>query len=324
MPTIEEILPQVAESGELTRAEALALLGRLNRVQAMLLFSLATAQTEAAFGGQVEFCAIINARSGRCSEDCLFCAQSSRYQTEAASHGLLPLERVTEAARAAREGGARRFSVVTSGKAASDKDVDLICRQVEAIAGLGLKPCASLGCLAEPALKRLRSAGLDRFHHNLEAAPSFYPAICTSHDYQERVATLEAARSAGLTLCSGGIFGLGETLDQRWELIAELRRLGVDSVAVNFLNPIPGTPLEGQPLLDPLEALAILAVIRLAMPQAEIRTCGGRIQTLGPLSPLQYLAGANATMTGDYLTTSGPRPDNDLAELARLGLSLIK
>ncbi|MBW1713873.1 MAG: biotin synthase BioB, partial [Deltaproteobacteria bacterium] len=229
---------------------------------------------------------------------------------------------VLKAARRARDQGVVRFSVVTSGRSASEADLDRLCAIIEGISGLGLAPCASLGCLAGPGLRRLKSAGLARFHHNLETARSFFPRICTSHPYELRLETLEAARQAGLSLCSGGIFGLGESPAQRLELIQALAGLEVDSVAVNFLNPIPGTPLAGRPLLDAWQGLSIISVVRLVLPWAEIRTCGGRVQTLGPLAPLQYLAGANATMTGDYLTTSGARPEKDLAEIESLGLSL--
>ena len=285
-----------------------------------LLFARAARLTRRRFGDAVEFCAIINAKSGRCSEDCAFCAQSSRHRTAAPEHGLLPPERVAAAARQARSAGVRRFSIVTSGKAAPRRELDDLARLVETVAEAGLTPCASLGCLDEPALRRLRSAGLDRFHHNLETASSHYPEICRSHAWSERVETIRAAQAAGLSVCSGGIFGLGETPAQRLEFLRELRDLSVDSVAVNFLSPIPGTPLAGRPTLSPWEALSALAVTRLVVPDREIRTCGGRVQTLGPLSAWQYLAGANATMTGDYLTTSGPRPERDREEIALVGL----
>ncbi|MBW2618842.1 MAG: biotin synthase BioB [Deltaproteobacteria bacterium] len=301
---------------------AAVLLGPLDQAQQLELISLAAGLTLARFGGRVEFCAIINARSGICGEDCVFCAQSADHDSQVQTYPLLAKDQVIDAARRAREAGAARFSIVTSGKAAKTKDLDSICPMIEAVAGLGLSPCASLGCLSQPALARLASAGLVRYHHNLEAAESYYPQVCTTHTYTERLATLKAARSAGLEVCSGGIFGLGESLAQRWELIASLAELGLDSIAVNFLSPIPGTPLADRPRLDPWEALAILAVIRLALPGVEIRTCGGRQATLGPLAPLQYLAGANATMTGDYLTTAGPSPEADAAEVRFIGLSL--
>jgi len=309
-------------AGGLEPGEALVLLKPLRPAQALRLLALAQGLTEAAFGGRVEFCAILNARSGRCSEDCVFCAQSARYRTGAPVYPLLDRDRVMDAAGRAREAGAARFSLVVSGKKASPAEVDRLCGLVEAVAGLGLSPCASLGCLDQASLERLRAAGLERYHHNLEAAESFYPEICTSHAFAERLDTLEAARRAGLSLCSGGIFGLGESPAQRLELIESLGRLEVDSVAVNFLDPIPGTPLAGRHRLEAWEALGVLAVMRLLLPGAEIRTCGGRLQTLGCLSPLQYLAGASATMTGDYLTTGGPNPERDRAEVESLGLNL--
>jgi len=323
-PGIDNTLTHLSKGLGPNTEQALTLLGPLTMAQRLRLMSLAAALTEKAFGGRVELCAIINALSGRCSEDCRFCSQSARYSTSAATYSLLSEDRVVEAANRAKANGAARFSLVTSGKAASDKVVDQLCPMIERIAGLGLLPCASLGCLAGPALRRLRSAGVDRFHHNLETARSFYTEICTTHRYEERLETLEAARSAGLSLCSGGIFGLGESKAQRIELIEALAELNVESVAVNFINPIPGTPLAGSSRLDAWEALVLLSIIRLLLPQAEIRTCGGRLETLGAASPLQYLAGANATMTGDYLTTQGPRPDQDIAEIEALGLKLAE
>ncbi len=322
MADLQDIFDRLACGEELDRTAALRLLSPMERADRLKLFSLADRATAAAFGGRVEFCAIINARSGKCSEDCTFCAQSAHYKTAAPAHELVDRDAVKAAAARAKEGGAVRFSVVISGKAATDKQVDQISAMVEDIASLGLKPCASLGCLSQDQLARLTDAGLDRYHHNLETARTYYPHICTTHTYEERVETLEAARAVGLGLCSGGIFGLGEEVAHRLEMIEALKEIGVDSVAVNFLNPIPGTPLDHRPLLDPWEALSILAVIRLLMPRTEIRTCGGRTQTLGALSPLQYLAGANATMTGDYLTTDGPQPDTDRAELEQVGLQL--
>ncbi len=321
---IETILTRLSRGAEPSPAEAAALLGPSSRAQRLRLLSVAEARREVAFGRRVELCAIINARSGRCREDCAFCAQSIHHATPIKTYPLLSNEDILAAARRAKRAGVSRFSLVTSGRTVRAEDMGPLCAAIEGVAALGLKPCASLGLLREADLRRLRAAGLERYHHNLETAESFYPQICITHTWSERLATLKAARRAGLSLCCGGVFGLGESDGQRVELILSLKRLEVDSVAVNFLNPIPGTPLSQQPLMAPWTALSLVAVIRLLLPAAEIRTCGGRLQTLGPLTPLQYLAGANATMTGDYLTTAGPRPEADWADIQALGLEVAR
>ncbi|RJX35253.1 MAG: biotin synthase BioB [Desulfarculus sp.] len=273
-------------------------------------------------GDEVEFCAIVNARSGRCSEDCAFCAQSAHYKTQAEVYPLLGAGEIVARGRAAAAAGARRFGIVTSGRGcAQGQALDDICRAVERLRQEGrVSPCASLGLLAPEQARRLADAGLVRYHHNLEAAPSFYPKICSTHSLEERVRTVRNAREAGLEICCGGIVGLGESLAQRVELAAAIAALEPDSLPLNFLNPIPGTPLEHLPLLTPLQALAAVAVFRMFVPRAHLRTCGGRLQVLGRLSPLMYLAGSSATMVGDYLTTQGRQASEDLEDLRALGL----
>ncbi|MEW5911759.1 MAG: biotin synthase BioB [Thermodesulfobacteriota bacterium] len=273
-------------------------------------------------GDEVEFCAIVNARSGRCSEDCAFCAQSAHHQTQAEVYPLLSAEEIVARGRAAAAAGAQRFGIVTSGRGcAQGQALDEICRAVEGLRREGrVAPCASLGLLTPDQARRLADAGLVRYHHNLEAAPSFYPRICSTHALAERVQTVRIARAAGLEICCGGIVGLGESLAQRVELAAAIADLEPDSLPLNFLNPIPGTPLEHLPRLTPLQALAAVAVFRMFVPKAHLRTCGGRAQVLGRLSPLMYLAGGSATMVGDYLTTQGRQASEDLADVAALGL----
>lgn len=285
----------------------------------------AAAQVREAFSGQtVELCAIINARSGRCSEDCAFCAQSVRYQTKAQVYPLLSADDMVGAAARAADDGAGRFSLVTSGRSCPDgPDLDEICRAGERLASQGrVLPCASLGLLTLVQARRLKDAGFVRYHHNLEAGPSHFPRICTSHAFQDRVDTIQTAREAGMEICVGGIVGLGESPWERAELAAAIARLEPESVPLNFLNPIPGTALGHLPRLSPLEALAAVAVFRLMIPRAWLRTCGGRQQVLARLAPLMYLAGCDATMIGDYLTTQGRSPDKDTADLAALGLTI--
>jgi biotin synthase len=280
---------------------------------------------ERQFGMKVSFCVIINAKSGACSEDCAFCSQSVRAQSGAPHYPLLAKEKLVEAAQAAAAAGASRFSIVTSGRGvATPMDQKAIVAAVAAIreAVPSLKVCGSLGIVDREFLHDLKAAGLYRFHHNLEAAASHFPKICSTHTYAERVATIAAAKAAGLSVCVGGIMGLGESVAQRWELAQAIKDLDADAIPLNFLHPLPGTPLADQPRLAPLEALKAVVAFRLMFPARSIIICGGRQVTLRSLSPLVFAAGADALMTGDYLTTRGRLPEEDRQMLADLGLEL--
>lgn len=273
-------------------------------------------------GNEIDLCAIVNAKSGRCSEDCRFCAQSSHHPTRIAKYPLLPEQELLAAAERAGASGAGRFSLVTSGRSLLKAgELERICLVIAALRGQKkLSPCASLGLLSRDQARALKGAGLARYHHNLETGPGFYSAICSTHTFADRVRTLEIAREQGFSLCSGGIFGLGETLQDRIELALVLKKLRVDSVPLNFLNPIPKTPLAGQPPLPPLEILKSIALFRFILPEADIRSCGGREKALRTLQPLMYLAGCNGTMIGNYLTTAGRSPAEDVQEILDLGL----
>jgi biotin synthase len=278
------------------------------------------------FGRRVSFCVIVNAKSGLCSEDCAFCSQSARATSQVPHYALLPKEEMVAAAQQAAAAGASRFSLVTAGRGmASPRDQKAVLAAVAAIKeAVDIRVCASLGIVDRGFLRELKAAGLYRFHHNLETAASFFPSICTTHSFAERLATIEAAQEAGLSVCAGGIFGLGETLVQRWELAQTLKTLAVDAIPLNFLHPLAGTPLAARPLLAPLEALKIVAAFRLTFPERSLIICGGRQVTLRSLSPLLFAAGADSLMTGDYLTTRGRMPEEDRQMLADLGLELVQ
>ena len=274
-------------------------------------------------GNRISLCAIVNARSGLCAEDCAFCAQSARHAAGAPAYPMLSLPKLLAAARKARRMGASRFGIVTSGRAPGRGDVAAVCAAVRAIQGMeGVVPCASLGELREGGARQLRRAGLLRCHHNLETSRRFFPLLCTTHRWVDRVRTIRAARRAGLQVCAGGIFGAGETWEDRVDLALALRRLGVDSVPVNFLMPVRGTPLGRKRPLAARKALQIVAVLRFVLPRAEIRVAGGREAALGDLQERIFAAGADGMMIGDYLTAKGRSPLDDRRMLKRLGLEI--
>ena len=285
------------------------------------LFAAAGRVREHFRGKTIDVCSIVNAKSGACSEDCAYCAQSVHHSTDAPVYPLISLDRMTEAARSAKKNKAKRFCIVTSGRGInSDEDLENIARGIERVRELGLSPCATLGTLTREQLAYLKHAGLHRFHHNIETSKDYFPRICTTHTFEERLEVLNHARSLGLSTCSGGILGMGESLEDRIKMAMTLREVNVDSVPVNFLMPIKGTPFEELQAITPLEALHSLALFRLILPDKEIRVCAGRGTTLGQLHPLIFAVGANGFMIGNYLTTSGLNPEDDLRMIRDLGL----
>jgi biotin synthase len=271
-------------------------------------------------GNKIGLCSIVNAKSGACSEDCSFCAQSFRSKAEIAVYPLLSKEIVIQKAMEAKESGAKRFSIVASGRKVSEKNVLDIADMISEIKDTGLIPCASLGILREEELLMLKSAGLDRYHHNLETSEEFFPQICSTHSYSEKLKTIEAVKDIGLSLCSGGIFGMGETWQDRIDMAFLLRELDVDSIPINFLIPIKGTVLENREFLHPFEALKIISLYRFILPQKEMRICGGRMQILGEFNSMVFLAGADSLLIGNYLTTSGRGYEDDLRLIETYGL----
>ncbi|MHC5057293.1 MAG: biotin synthase BioB [Planctomycetota bacterium] len=271
-------------------------------------------------GDEIALCAIANARSGACTEDCAFCAQSAHHGTGVSEYALLPSAELSRAARDAEAAGADAFCIVTSGRGPADGFASLIERARDVKDAIGVELHVSVGAVDKEQVRGLMGAGVTSANHNLETSERFYPSICSTHDWRERVRNVEVLRDEGLDPCSGGVFGMGETWADRVDLALALRGLGVRRVPVNFLNPVAGTPLAGRALLAAREALRVIAVLRLMLPDATIRTCGGRERVLGPLQPLMFDAGASATMLGDYLTTEGRPGDEDLALIKALGL----
>ena len=272
-------------------------------------------------GWAVDLCGIVNAKSGRCPENCSFCAQSAHHAADVPVHALVGVGRMVEASRESADMNAARFGIVTSGTGIRvGNELDAVCAAIERIAKEGrISPCASLGIASEDVLERLRDAGLVGYHHNLETARSFFPHVCTTHAYEQDVATVQAAKRVGLRVCCGGIFGLGESAAQRVELAATLRELDVDSVPINFLVGVRGTPMADRTPLEPLECLRIVAVYRLMMPTVTLKVCAGRERNLGDLASWVLYAGANGLMVGNYLTTHGRDHRADLAMIRALG-----
>ncbi|RME36182.1 MAG: biotin synthase BioB [Deltaproteobacteria bacterium] len=269
---------------------------------------------EQCFADTVELCSIINAKSGRCPENCAFCAQSAHHSTNAPVYDLKSVEDIVAGARQAAAEGSHCYGIVTSGtRIRSDAEWQTIFSAIGRIREeTSIDPSASLGILTEERAMELAKAGCVTYHHNLETARSFFPNICTTHDYEEDVQTVRVAKAAGMKVCCGGIFGLGENLEQRYELGLTLRELEVDSVPVNFLNPVDGTPLQGRRELTPLDCLRILVMLRYLMPHTKIAVCGGREPNLRDFQSWIFAAGASGTMIGNYLTTTGRDKDMDL------------
>lgn len=269
-------------------------------------------------------CSIVSAKQGMCSEDCRFCAQAGRHSTDVETFPLVSQDVIEDAARQAAAVGSHSLGIVVSGRGLrTPEEFERVLASIRSLANAGqIRVCASLGVLDEAMAQRLRDAGIERYHHNLETSRRFFPQVCTTHTYDDRLATLHAARAAGLDLCSGGLFGLGETDEDRVDLAMELRELDVHSAPVNFLNPIPGTPLAAMPLLPPRKALLIIAMFRFALPDKDIKVCGGREPTLRDLQSWMFYAGANGAMIGNYLTTQGRPAAEDWQMIEDLGLNL--
>lgn len=318
--TCKTIMRDAAAGGALGASAAREMLPAL---RGNLLDAMAVARVALSDGGARPFtCGIVNAKSGRCRENCAFCAQSAHHRTGVAVYPLISEDEMLGRAESLAGAGTTYMGMVASGTGPTPADLDSLCRMGEKIrARVDIKLCASLGILGRDEMNRLAGAGFASYHHNLETARSHYPKVCSSHDYERRVETVRNAKAAGLRVCSGGIFGIGETWEERVELSAELAELGVDSIPVNLLAPIAGTPLGGMPPPAPGEALLVIALLRLMHPGRDIVVCGGR-SGLGRFETLIFSAGANGLMVGDYLTTKGGRLEKDLELLRTLGLAV--
>lgn len=286
------------------------------------LFSLSNKLCKKNIGYKVDLCSIINAKSGKCSENCKYCAQSSHYNTDVQSYTLLSIDEILKMAKENEREGVHRFSIVTSGGSLTTEDFEKILNILSILKNeTNLKLCASLGSITYDQALRLKEGGLSMYHHNIESCREFYKEICDTHTYEDRIDTIKNVIKSGLEVCCGGIIGMGESMEQRIKMAFEIRELGIKSVPINILNPVKGTPLENAKRLQPFEILRTISFFRIVMPYASIRYAGGRVN-LGVHQSKGFKAGIDGMMVGNYLTTSGNKISDDLEMIQSMGLSI--
>lgn len=315
MDSLASLKEKVLAGRQITREEALAL-------AEMPLEELCAAADEIRrffCGDKFDLCTIVNGKSGKCSENCKYCAQSASYHTAVETYPLLDTEALLEQAQYSQSRGVHRYSIVTSGRNLNAQEVSQACGSIRKIKeSLDISICVSFGLLEEADFQKLRQAGASRVHNNLEASAGYFPQVCTTHTQQDKIRSIEAARKAGMEVCSGGIMGLGDSMEDRIDLAITLRELQIKSVPVNMLNPIPGTPYENNPRLTEEDMCRIVAIFRFLLPDAFIRLAGGR-GLMEDQGRRCFCSGANAAITGDMLTTSGITIQRDLEILKELG-----
>ena len=321
---IEQMVDSALDGKGITSQQALEL-ESFSREELDYLFKGTNRLRDRFKGNDVKICSIVNAKAGRCEEDCSFCAQSSKFKTDSPEYGLLDVEQIVIAAKEAEAFGSNEFSIVASGTALDGREE--LDRVIEAIKRIKeettLEVCCSLGLMSLEHMKELKAAGLDRCHHNLETATSHFEKIVTTHSYEDEVRAVNNAKEAGLKVCVGGIFGMGETFAQRVELALDIRDLGTQSFPINFLKPLKGTALEDMDLMEHYEALRTIAMLRLILPTIDLFVCGGREEVFTNHQEQLFAAGANGILGGNYLTTKGQDPKRDIEMIERLGLNPV-
>jgi biotin synthase len=314
---------RVLAGGEIDRSDARAILDSAD-IDLLDLLAAAYRIRHRHFGNTVQLFFLMNAKSGLCPEDCGYCSQSKVSDAEIPRYNLLSAPKLLEAAKLAAERQSKTFCIVISARGPTQREIDFVCKITPEIKGLyDLNICACLGLLTSEQARQLAAAGVDKVNHNLNTSERYYGEVCSTHTYADRVATLEACRTAGLQLCSGGIMGMGETPDDLIDMAMDLRAMRVESIPLNFLNAIDGTPLQGTSRLTPRDCLRGLAMMRLTNPAAEIRIAGGRELHLGSLQALGLYA-ANSIFVGDYLTTKGQLPEADYRMIEDMGFTITR
>jgi biotin synthase len=309
----------------ITREEALRLGELEDRAEIEALIERAWEARVERFQDSTDMCSLVNAKSGGCAEDCGFCAQSRFAEAETPLHAMMDPEQILEHAKAAEAAGAHRFCMVTQGQGLSKRDFEKILAGARLVAEqTNLKRCASIGHMSAARARALREAGIQRVHHNVETAESYYPEVSSTVRYEGRLRTIDAVKEAGLETCVGGILNLGETREQRVEMAFQLAEIDPTSVPINLLNPRPGTKFGDRDYMDPIEAVKWIAIFRLILPDALFRLCGGRVENIGELQQLAVKAGVNGVMMGNFLTTLGNTPEEDRAMFEELGLNVAR
>jgi biotin synthase len=307
----------------ISREEALRLGEIEDHDEILALVDRAWQARQERFGDATDLCSLVNAKSGGCAEDCGFCAQSRFAEAETPMHAMMEPDQILEHARAAEAAGAHRFCMVTQGQGLSKRDFEKVLEGARLVAEhTNLKRCASVGHMSTERAKALKDAGIQRVHHNVETAESYYPEVSSTVRYEGRLRTIEAVREAGLETCVGGILNLGESREQRVEMAFQLSEINPTSVPINLLNPRPGTKFGDRDFMDPWEAVKWIAIFRLIIPGALFRLCGGRVENLGDLQPLAVKAGLNGVMMGNFLTTLNADPADDRKMFTDLGLNV--
>lgn len=321
---IEKIQKRIIDGGEITRDEAMKLMNVSETDEEILgsLFHGANTIREKYVGNKADLCTIMNAKSGRCSEDCKYCAQSIHYETGVLEYGLLKYDEILERALEMERDGAHRFSLVTSGRGIDGDDFEKLLEIYQKLKkDTNLKICASHGIISYKQAVKLKEAGVCMYHHNIETSRDFYEKICSTHTYQDRIDTVKNVQKANLDLCCGGIVGMGERIEDRLNMAFDIKDLGVKSIPINILNPIKGTPLENADKISPMEVLKTMAVYRFIIPDAFIRYAGGRI-ILGEKQNIGFRAGVNAALVGNYLTTVGNKIVEDIEMIKNEGFEI--
>jgi biotin synthase len=309
----------------ITREEALRLGELEDRAEIEALIERAWQARVERFSDATDMCSLVNAKSGGCAEDCGFCAQSRYAEADTPLHAMMEPEQILEHARAAEAAGAHRFCMVTQGQGLSKRDFEKVLEGTRLVAEhTNLKRCASIGHMSAARAKALKEAGVQRVHHNVETAESYYPEVSSTVRYEGRLRTIDAVKEAGLETCVGGILNLGETRAQRVEMAFQLAEIDPTSVPINLLNPRPGTKFGDRDYMEPIEAVKWIAIFRLILPEALFRLCGGRVENIGELQQLAVKAGINGVMMGNFLTTLGNTPEEDRAMFEELGLNVAR
>ena len=319
---IQKIGDKVLEGRSVSMKEILPLL-EVKGPDLMDLVAVANRVRVEFNGNEIDLCSLLNAKSGKCSEDCAFCAQSAHYQTDAPTYPLMNADQMVKEAKEAQKRRTGRFCLISSGRQLNDKEFEVILSGLDRIRKeTTLDLDCSLGTLSEERAEALKKVGVTRYNHNLETAETHFPKICTTHSFRDRIKTIEVLKDQGFSICCGGIIGLGESPQQRLELAFSVKQLGIECIPFNILNPRPGTPLEHSEAIPPIEIIKTISLFRLVLPKGTIKIAGGREANLRDLQSLALLAGANGLIVGNYLTTPGRNAEDDLTMIKDVGFQI--